>query len=654
MGDRELSSKDEAEEADDVDEADDADSAEADDEPRKRRSRKRRSRLRRIGFWLAISLAGLFGLFVLLAGGSVAAFAIDGRVHSDKVLRNVTLSFDDDTSADIAIGGLSDDDLRQLLEDLATQHGARPVSWQLATEPQQTITATMSELDISIDVDGTLADALAAGRVGSFRSRLDQWFRAFSEPHVVAVRYSTNTSADSPALAGTQDLIVALPTDPKLSFASPTQPARLVPGQDGRIICASDITSRVISSADPRASQITVPPIPVTAVPTRFNNQTLRDSIDRINQATARGLATTSPSVSHQFAAPQVRGWLVIELDLPPPSVPAAELSCETLEQFNSNPTAELDVSLFNPPAVHADLERRYRDDIVPGEFGVITLLGDTPVAPNPEPGYRCCAAFDTDTILHTIFSDRDDATLDLPFRQDPELLPDFEADGKIKARVSEFTTMYEPDQSRVTNIQRFADLVRGVVIEPGDTFSLNDHVGRRTIENGFVSGGVIYNGRFVTDIGGGVSQFATTFFNAAFFAGLNFEEYMSHSLYLSRYPYGREATINYPDIDLVVRNITPYPILVWTSYDDTSITVDMYSSKWADVEQSDQVEVQEGSCVMVYTERTRTFPDGSQAIDRVTALYRPGVGLDCDDELEPAEPEEPAESAEPDFEGAQ
>lgn len=593
-------------------------------------------RLARIGFWLAVSLVGLF---VLLAAGTSVAFAIDGRVHADNVLRNVTLTLDDNTSDDIAIGGLSEDDLRRLLQDLATQHGARPVSWQLATEPAQTTTATMSELDLGIDVDATLADALSAGRTGGFRSRRDQWFRALSEPHVVAVRYYNDASADSPALAGTQDLIMAQPTDPELSFAGATHPAELVPGRNGRIICASDITSRVLAAADPRAQQITVPPIPTVAVPTRFDNQALQDSLARINRATARGLTTTSPSVTHQFPASQIRGWLDFELDLPPPSVPAAELSCGTLERFGSSPPAQLDVSLANPRAVHADLERRYLDDIVPGDFGVITLLGGTPVAPNPEPGWRCCADFDTDTVLHTIFSDQNSATLDLPFRQDPELLPDFEADGKIKAKVSEFTTNHEPDQSRVVNIQRFADLVRGAVIEPGDTFSLNDHVGRRTTEKGFVPGGVIYNGQFETDIGGGVSQFATTFFNASFFAGLEFVEYLSHSLYLSRYPYGREATINYPDIDLKVRNVTPYPILVWTSYDDTSITVEMYSIKWAEVEQSDQIEVQVGSCVMVYTERTRTFPDGSQAVDRVTALYRPGEGLECDDELEADEP---------------
>ena len=51
--------------------------------------------------------------------------------------------------------------------------------------------------------------------------------------------------------------------------------------------------------------------------------------------------------------------------------------------------------------------------------------------------------------------------------------------------------------------------------------------------------------------VGGGISQFATTLFNAAFFAGLDIPEYQSHSIYITRYPYGREATLSYPAPDL-------------------------------------------------------------------------------------------------------
>ena len=199
-----------------------------------------------------------------------------------------------------------------------------------------------------------------------------------------------------------------------------------------------------------------------------------------------------------------------------------------------------------------------------------------------------------------------------------------------IKEEVASFTTEHSCCQSRVANIHLFADMVRGDVILPGESYSLNAAVGERTAEKGFQEGGFIENGVLTTAIGGGVSQFATTFFNAAFFAGLDYDEYQAHSIYFSRYPYGREATISWQKPDLVVRNTTPYGILVWPTYTDTSITVSLYSTKFVNVEQSGQSERENGVCTRVTTERTRTYLDGRVAVDEVGASYRP-EGLNCD-----------------------
>ena len=81
-------------------------------------------------------------------------------------------------------------------------------------------------------------------------------------------------------------------------------------------------------------------------------------------------------------------------------------------------------------------------------------------------------------------------------------------------------------------------------MLKPGDTFSLNDIVGERTAANGFTKGFIISDGVFTEDFGGGVSQVATTTFNAAFFAGLEDVEHKPHSFYIDRYPVGREATV--------------------------------------------------------------------------------------------------------------
>jgi vancomycin resistance protein YoaR len=149
-----------------------------------------------------------------------------------------------------------------------------------------------------------------------------------------------------------------------------------------------------------------------------------------------------------------------------------------------------------------------------------------------------------------------------------------------IDDRLSTFTTEHTPGEPRVTNIHLAADVLDGALVLPDTMFSLNERVGPRTKERGFVNAPVIYEGEFTEDVGGGTSQLATTTFNAAFFAGYPFVEYQPHSFYIDRYPMGREATVSYPAPDLKFRNDTAHPFVIATSYTDSSITVSIYGTK--------------------------------------------------------------------------
>ena len=159
-----------------------------------------------------------------------------------------------------------------------------------------------------------------------------------------------------------------------------------------------------------------------------------------------------------------------------------------------------------------------------------------------------------------------------------------------ITEQVSTFTTYFPYAEYRNTNIGRAAALVDGTVVKPGETFSLNDTVGERTAENGFTEGFIISDGIFKEELGGGVSQMATTTFNAAFFAGLEDVEHKPHSFYIDRYPVGREATVAWPSVDLRFRNDTPYGVLISarltpsTPSSSGALTVSMYSTKYWDI----------------------------------------------------------------------
>jgi vancomycin resistance protein YoaR len=146
-----------------------------------------------------------------------------------------------------------------------------------------------------------------------------------------------------------------------------------------------------------------------------------------------------------------------------------------------------------------------------------------------------------------------------------------------IRHKVSEFTTRHAPGQPRVSNIHRAADLLRGTVVEPGRRFSLNQAIGPRTAARGFVRAPVIDQGSFSEDFGGGVSQLATTTFNAIFFGGYKILAFQPHSFYISRYPMGREATVSLPAPDLSFLNDTRAGVLIHTAYTDASVTVTFF-----------------------------------------------------------------------------
>lgn len=160
-----------------------------------------------------------------------------------------------------------------------------------------------------------------------------------------------------------------------------------------------------------------------------------------------------------------------------------------------------------------------------------------------------------------------------------------------IVEKVSQFSTFYPHADYRNVNIGRAAELVDGTILKPGEEFSLNGIVGERTRENGFTEGYVISNGILKLDLGGGVSQMATTTFNAMFFAGLKDIQHKPHSFYIDRYPVGREATVAWPTVDLRFQNDTEYGVLIraWVEPSDFSrqgkVTVQMWSTKVWDIE---------------------------------------------------------------------
>jgi vancomycin resistance protein YoaR len=148
-----------------------------------------------------------------------------------------------------------------------------------------------------------------------------------------------------------------------------------------------------------------------------------------------------------------------------------------------------------------------------------------------------------------------------------------------IRQVVGTYTTIYGGIANRIHNVQLVAHLIDQHFIRPGEEFSFNRTTGVRDASKGFLEAPVIINGELQTGLGGGVCQVSTTVFNAAYEAGLKITSRTNHALYISHYPPGRDATVNYPDTDLRFVNDTAHWLLLRTFVGSSSLTVTLYGT---------------------------------------------------------------------------
>jgi hypothetical protein len=539
---------------------------------------------------LVVALLVILGLFL----SAVAAWGVDKVVHTDQVSRNVTL-------AGLPVGGMNRAELDEAIDSLAV---ATADGLVVVRAPGLEIEVSNAEAGIALDTEAVRAAVLEVGREGNPVAAFSTWIGGMSDSIDVEPIYVVDVDVAAEMIRSVPGWVSVAPVEP--SFSAATGEVVVSPGQDGvyldQDLVAETLAAEVVFGKSPFSVDVTWSPMAprygeaeVAAARGVMDELTDTDLTVRVNGETAHIGQTT------------LAGWVDTTLG-----------------------EAGL-VPVFNEDRVLESLERLLDGYTTPFPKPVYLVEdGAVTYGLDGDPAAACCDVGVADVLYRQAQRGGNTFAI-LPTRL-------IEEDGGVSRvetlgiteLVGEFTTNHACCQNRVLNIQRIADIVSGVVIQPGERFSVNDFVGERTREKGFVAAGTIQQGHFKDDVGGGISQFATTLFNAAFFAGLEFDDYQSHTIYISRYPYGREATLNYPDVDLAFINNTPYGVLIWAEYTETSITAQMYSTQYWEVEETGQSSWRSGACRSVETFRTSTSPDGEVIEDSVKARYRPGEGLDC------------------------
>lgn len=486
--------------------------------------------------WRGLAITGL--VLVLLAGGyAAAAWATADRVPPGTMV------------AGVDIGGLQADAAVQRLEEGLAEASTAEIP---VVAGERTTSFDPAEAGLAFDAEATVAEL-----TGFTLAPERMWQQVFGSDEHPPV---TDVDADllEAAVAELADSLRTPPVEGGIVLADDA--AHPTPAADGLALDPA-ATSTLLREGWLTASR----PIELPTVVEQ--PQITQQEVDRAMAEIARPLTNAPVTVAVEGQIAELPVSVLVEA-----ATIAAEgdelvlrMDGELLAEEVAERTEGLLTEAADARFVFVDGE----PVIEPGEAG-------TTLDPDQVADAVATAAVSAERTAHVelVESDPEQGTEEL------------EALG-ITERIAHFSTRLTADRLRTENIRIGASKVSGTLLRPGEEFSLLETLGPITREAGYHSALVIVNGEYVQGTGGGLSQLATTVYNAAFFAGLEDVEHQPHSYYISRYPEGREATIYEGAIDLKFRNNTPYGVLLQSWVGGGEIHVAVWSTPYWEVKTS-------------------------------------------------------------------
>ena len=484
---------------------------------------------RRIALRRAVFLAVVLGVVAVILGLAFAGSRTELAAGT--------------TIAGVDVSGMSEDQAVRLLSARAAALKSTPVTFTADGHP---FALTASQLGVEPDWRGAVATVAAGGSgfgpLRGFRRLRARIFGIDVSPTVksygAAVRYKLAQIADSVDRKGVNAKVV------REGLA-----IRVVDGMTGRQLDrhAAGVTVVAALASFDRGKAV--------ALPLETTEPKVK-SDDLAGAATQARTALSAPiRLSYGATRWRVPRWRIAPLlSLPAKGSTSVSISGRGAEEYLER--------------LSATVSRKPED----AHFQV-TATGKIVIRPSA-PGLLLDVPATAKAITAAAFS-ADKRTANLVVRvADPKRTTEIAKTMGIDSVVSSYTTTYGGTPGRLNNVQLVAKLIDGTLIAPGDTFSFNGTTGERTAAKGFQEAPVIINGELQNGLGGGICQVSTTVFNAAFEAGLPITARANHALYISHYPLGRDATVNYPDLDLKFVNDTEHWLLLRTFVGAGSLTV--------------------------------------------------------------------------------
>ncbi len=462
------------------------------------------------------------------------------------------------------VGNLDRDELGEVVERLAEDRTSGTLVVRAADTTEQ-----VDRSLAAVDVDETVDRALSAGRTGPLAQVLGPLLGALGGEtgRAVELVVGVDDAALRDRVGELADIIDTAPDPGGIDVRGTTVSGE--PPRPGRSLDQPAAADRLAEALQEGRQEPVDLPVEEQAPPTTASDVEL--VVVQARRALAGPysltrdelqLQVTPNEISPLLSAPLVDGELALRVDLTGLNALVTQKAAAI-----DRPASEAGFTVAGAPPV-IDTKGDFTWTPRPAQVGV--TAGTTGLAVDVDPA--------TARLSELIVAGERDTARELPMTVvQPELSTEQAGAARVRTLIGTFTTYFRAGQPRAQNIRRIAEIVDGAYLPAGETFSLNGTAGRRTTARGFVADGAIVDGELTDEVGGGVSQFATTLFNAAFFGGLDIEEYQPHSFYISRYPAGRESTVYFDQIDVKFLNDTSNGILVKTSSTPGSVTVALY-----------------------------------------------------------------------------
>lgn len=459
------------------------------------------------------------------------------------------------TALGVKFGGVSRDEAINRLRPAAQQAATEQVTLRT---PKGSVRFSPEQLGLTMDVEGTVDQAIRDRNPGR------DLIGYVKQRHVHPAANIDRSTFDA-ALTKSTPALTSAAGDGAVVFKD-GKPVPVLPKPGDKI--NFDEAAKAVLEAWPDTTDI--------GIPTENVRPTVSEQMVRSVASGAAARAVASPVALRKDGAPNADPTTVGRLsgdDI------GTFLSFQPDGEGQLKPTVDRD-------AARKVLGTRLESAVSKPKDASFSLSGGAPTITAAVPGSEVVWDPTIDAVAKAV-NQRDDANREATAQfktVEPKITTKRANELGVKEVVSEFSTGGFSDASGV-NIRRVAQQVNGAVILPGETFSLNGYTGPRGTAQGYVESGIINNGRPDKAVGGGISQFATTLYNAAYFAGLADAGHTEHSYYISRYPEAREATVFEGSIDLKFTNDTPYGVVIESSAGSSSVSVRMWSTKTRSVE---------------------------------------------------------------------